>query len=121
MSTNEVDQGQGYYEGGSKPPEDPVSFAEHVSSQFHEMGTVLPYADAVSLLIPGTMGQVGQSKYAAAADHTHNVTLKHMTSVPTDAAFDEAFTGTPVVTTIAGTSRIYVRFPGGVWKSVILA
>lgn len=121
MSQNEVDQGQGYYEGGQKPSSEPVTLEEHVSSGFHEMGRVLPYADTVSLIQPGTMGQVGESSYVAAADHSHNMALRHMTAVPTDADFDQGFTGTPVITSIAGVFRIYVRFPGGAWKSVVVA
>lgn len=85
------------------------------------MGEVLPYADTVGVLAAGFEGQVGQSQYAAAADHKHNWFIASTgTAAPSDAAFTEAFTGTPAIATVGGVPRLYIRFAGGTWRFVNL-
>ena len=121
MSVHDRDLGAQYHEPGTVRDEAPVTHEEHVSRDFHRMGSVLPYADTVSNLRPGFAGEVGQSEYAAAADHTHNLFLFNTgTSAPSDAAFTEAFSGTPAIATVGGVNRLYIRFPGGTWRFVNL-
>lgn len=121
MSLNEVDGGTAYHEPGQSRDTDPVTHEEHVSRDFHRMGVVLPYADTVANLAPGFAGKVGNSEFAAAADHTHNLFFAGTgVSAPTDAAFEEAFTGTPAIATIGGVPRLYIRFSGGTWRFVNL-
>ena len=120
MSVNERDFGEVYYEGGASKDDQPVTNRDHVSAGFHKMGEVLPYADRSSDITSGKFSDVGQSTYAAAADHTHNFLLTGLSSAPVDAAFEDARDGIMCVTTIAGARRLWVRVGGG-WRFVAIS
>lgn len=120
MSTHDSDHGTGYAEARQQRDDDPVTREEHVSRGYHRMGDVLPYADSVQPLEPGKAGQVGQSEFAAAADHTHNIYFKTLVAAPTDAAFEEPIIGTPVIAIVGANNRLYVRWFDGTWKYVNL-
>lgn len=120
MTMNERDFGESYYEEGTLKDDRIVRYREHVSAGFHKLGEVLPYADISSDISSGAKSQVGQSSYAAASDHTHNLLLKILASNPTDVMFDDPRNGALCATDIGGTRRLWVRISGG-WRSVVVA